>query len=490
MKAIILARVSTKDQMIEGQSIPAQLTRAREYAKRKGLIIKSEYSFDESSIKEHRKKFEKIIEEIKKSKEKVVLIVEAVDRLQRSFKESILLDELIKKDKLEIHFLRENLILNKNSTGAEIQRWDMAVLFAKSYILNISDNVKRSFEYKIKHGEWIGKAPFGYKNVEDINGNRTIIPDPDRAPLVKKIFEMYATGNYSLLQITEEMKKAGLRSKFNKPLHKSVIHHILNNPFYYGMMQVNGRLYPHKYQPLISKFLFDKCQEVMQGYHKKPFKYLAKPFIFRGLIKCKECGCTITPEMHKGHIYYSCTNYKKVHSQKFYIREEKLLDPVSEILKNIRLPEKIVHEITEELRKINQTKNEFYQKELLKLKKECEEIEDRISKTFDLLVDGIITKDIYDKKLKEYKEKLAEIEEKMKIYSSQDENFYLTAEIVLNLCNRTYEIFENSEITEKRQILNFLFQNLQLSGEKLEYSLKEPFNSIVKCKKSSNGLRW
>jgi len=228
----------------------------------------------------------------------------------------------------------------------------------------------------------------------------------------------------------------------------------------------------------------------MQGYHKKPFKYLAKPFIFRGLIKCKECGCTVTPEMHKGHIYYSCTNYKKVHSQKFYIREEKLLDPVSEILKNIRLPEKIVHEITEELRKINQTKNEFYQKELLKLKKEYEQIEDRISKTFDSLVDGIITKDIYDKKLKEYKEKLAEIEEKMKIYSSQDENFYLTAEIVLNLCNRAYEIFENSEITEKRQILNFLLQNLQLSGEKLEYSLKEPFNSILKCEKSSNGLRY
>jgi hypothetical protein len=225
----------------------------------------------------------------------------------------------------------------------------------------------------------------------------------------------------------------------------------------------------------------------MEGYHKKPFKFISKPFIFRGLIKCKECGCTITPEIHKGYIYYSCTNYKKIHPFRIYVREEKLLNPIYEILRKIKLPEKILEEITEELRRIHQTENEFYQKELLKLKKEYKQIEDRINKTFDLLVDGMITKDVYDKKFKEYKEKQAEIEEKMKIYSNQDE-FYLTTEMVLNLCNRAYEIFKNSEITEKRQILSFLFQNLQLSCEKLEYSLKEPFNSIIKHKNCSRGL--
>src|SRR5574343_450279 len=104
MKAIILARVSTEEQMNEGQSIPAQLSRAREYTKTKGLTIYKEFPFDESSVKDQRKKFEKVIEEIEKSKEKVALIVETVDRLQRSFKESVMLDEFRKQDKLEIHF--------------------------------------------------------------------------------------------------------------------------------------------------------------------------------------------------------------------------------------------------------------------------------------------------------------------------------------------------------------------------------------------------
>ena len=114
MKAVILARVSTEEQMNDGQSIPAQLAKSREYAKRKTLPIQSEYQFDESSLKDRRTKFEQVIEEIKKSKEKVALIVETVDRLQRSFKESVLLDELRKEGKLEIHFIRENLIIHKD----------------------------------------------------------------------------------------------------------------------------------------------------------------------------------------------------------------------------------------------------------------------------------------------------------------------------------------------------------------------------------------
>ncbi len=110
MKAIILARVSNEEQL-EGQSIPAQLARAQDYCHKRELRIKSEYCFDESSTKDQRKKFEQIISEIKQSKEPVALVVETVDRLQRSFKESVLLDELRKAGKLHIHFIRENLVI-------------------------------------------------------------------------------------------------------------------------------------------------------------------------------------------------------------------------------------------------------------------------------------------------------------------------------------------------------------------------------------------
>lgn len=489
MKAIILARVSTEEQINEGQSIPAQLARAREYAKIKGLTIQNEYQFDESSLKDRRTKFEQVIEEIKKSKEPTALIVETVDRLQRSFKESVLLDDFRKQGKLEIHFIRENLVIHKDSNSSEIQRWDLAVFVAKSFVGQISDNVKRTYEYKIRRGEWITKAPIGYTNTTGENGDKEIIPDSSRTHFIIKMFELYATGNYSIRQISNEITKLGLRShtKNPKPISTSKTFAIFKNPFYYGLMKIKGNLYPHKYPPLISKELFDKCQEVMAGYHKKPFKYASKPFIMRGMIKCAECGCTITPEMHKGKfVYYSCTNYKRVHQKKIYIREEDLLAPIYETLKNIQLSDEKIKEITEDLKRVNQAKNEFHKQSLATLRVEYDQIEKRISNAFDLMADGSITKDMFNKKLKEYKEKQIEIEAETARYTNADENFYLTANMTLNLAKRAYEIFESSEIFEKRQLLNFLLQNLELRGKKLLFELKTPFDTVLQANKCSN----
>ncbi len=98
------------------------------------------------------------------------------------------------------------------------------------------------------------------------------------------------------------MKKNGLinNSKSQKPVTTSQIDWILKNPFYYGEMRVKGKLYQHNYEPLISLYLFEKARKVKENWHKKPFRYAAKPAIFRGIIKCAECGCMITPEIKKG----------------------------------------------------------------------------------------------------------------------------------------------------------------------------------------------
>jgi len=287
----------------------------------------------------------------------------------------------------------------------------------------------------------------------------------------------------------------GLKSntKNPKPLSVSQIEHILKNPFYYGIMRIKTGslkgLHPHKYQPLISKALFDKAQEIRVSYHKKPFKYASKPFIFRGMIKCADCGCTITPEITKGHIYYSCTNYHRFHKKRIYIREEELLNPIYKVLKDIQLSDDKIQEITEDLRKSNQAKNHFYEQSLRVLRKEYDQIENRTSKMFDLQLDGSITKDMFDKKLKEYKERQAELNEEIQKYADADENYYITANTVLNLAKRAYKIFESSEVSEKRQLLNFLLQNPQLKAKKLMFKLKTPFDTVLQANKCSNLLR-
>ena len=232
-----------------------------------------------------------------------------MDRIQRSFKESVILDDLRKQGKLTIHFYRENLILHRDSNSADLIRWDMGVMFARSYVLQMSDNIKRSKEEALKQGRWIGLAPLGYLHHADSNGEKTIIPDPEKAPFISQLFEMYATGNYSLLLLTKKMKEQGLRTKGGNPVAKSQIESMLKNPFYCGIMNTRKGVFPHYYEPIVSKEVFDSAQTIFQGYHKKPHQALAKPFIFRGLITCAKCGCVISPEIKKGkYTYYSALN--------------------------------------------------------------------------------------------------------------------------------------------------------------------------------------
>jgi hypothetical protein len=132
-------------------------------------------------------------------------------------------------------------------------QWDIGVLFASSYVRQLSDNVKRSKEQSVRNGEWITKAPFGYKNVTLPTGKKTIEVDHQNAPFVVKMFELYATGIHSFQTNADEMNKLGLRNAQGNPLRASRIEITLKNPFYFGIMRVKDELYPHRYPPLISE---------------------------------------------------------------------------------------------------------------------------------------------------------------------------------------------------------------------------------------------
>ena len=486
-----MARVSTREQQEEGQSIPAQLRRLKEYAKAKHLQIEKIFEIAESSTKDTRKEFEKILTVIKASREPLALIVETVDRLQRSFKESIILDDYRKDGKIEIHFCRENLILTKNSNSADLLRWDMAVMFARSYVLQLSDNVKRSIEQKLKNGEWIVKAYIGYKNVREANGKRNIVPDPERAYLVKKVFELYATGNYSMRMLRKEMNKRGLTNyPSGKPLVSSQIEHMLNNRFYYGVMEAKGISYPHKYETIISKALFDKVQEVKESYNKKQFKHAKRHYVFRGLIQCYECGCTLTPEIKKGkYIYYHCTNYHGNCNNVVWVREKELLKQAEKLLNMLKMPPKIVENITSRLNAINKSESDYCEKNISRIEKELKRIRSRYEIMYEDRLDGRITPEMYDKKLKIYKLKESDLMSDYEQYPERMvQNFYVTSIKIVELVSCATEIFRKAKSEEKTQLLSFLVQNFFLKGQTLIAHIKTPFKDLIEYKKTTARL--
>ena len=151
--------------------------------------------------------------------------------------------------------------------------------------------------------------------------------------------------------------------------------------------------------------LFQKAQAVRLGNNKKPFQYASKPFIFRGMISCGNCGCLVSPEIKKGkYIYYNCTNAKGI-CHRDYINQKEFLKEISHHFDEISLSQEVIQEITQYLKNIYESEGQFYQEQKNRLRKEQDQIHDRISKTYDDRYDGKIDEAFFQKKLKEYKDR-------------------------------------------------------------------------------------
>ena len=202
---------------------------------------------------------------------------------------------------------------------------------SKYYVDNLAENIKRGHRAKLRKGIWPGFAPLGYMNNHK---TRDIDIDIEKAPLIKKGFELYSTGKYTLKQIAKILKDLGLRSYKGNVLSVSCVQRLLQNQFYYGFFEFKGETHQGTHAPVITKKLFDKCQEVMNDRGHIKTRKAEKTFPFRGLLACGECGCAITAETQKGHNYYRCTKKKVVCSQK-YVREELLTEQVKSFLQKV-----------------------------------------------------------------------------------------------------------------------------------------------------------
>ena len=265
---------------------------------------------------------------------------------------------------------------------------------SKYYVDNLSENVKRGLRQKLRRGEWPGWAPVGYLNNLKTH---TIVLGPDKYKLVKKMFELYATGKYSIRRLLDVARKIGLKGKTGKNLSRSNMESILKNPFYYGVMLYKGEIYEGSHPPIITKQLFDKVQHVFKQ-RSNPTREKTHNFIFRGFIRCGECGGMITAEIKKGrYIYYHCTKRITKCSQKF-LREEGLARRIVYSLAKIWLNDKTTEKILEDFEKHRKRENSTASSEISRLEKELKTVEEKIDKLLDGYLSQIVDANEYQAK--------------------------------------------------------------------------------------------
>ncbi len=473
MKAVILTRVSTREQE-EGHSLPAQNTRLLDYAKRKQLEVIKTFQIIESSTRGKRKEFLQMIDFCKEQTETIAIVADAVDRVQRSFKESVMLDDLIRQEKIELHFFREGMVIGKKSTSTDIMRWDFSVMGAKAYVLQLSENVRRSLDYKLKNGERSGVAPCGYENFVDETGKHSIRPKEPDATKVRRLFETYSIGGTSAHKLARMADTMGLRSYSGKKLTATSIFHILQNPFYYGEMLAKGKLHHHVYEPLISKALWDKCQEQKAAQSAKPFKHGEIPFLYRGIFTDYHRGIICPCEVKKKQfIYIVC--YKE-NGGRLYIPEREIDNQIISILNRITIPEAMVKDFREHIKQSKEAEINFRNEELGHLRAELTKIEQRLQKLFNMRLDDEITKEQYEDKRDELTLKKSRIESKIKAHGEADDGFNETVLDLLDLVSHLGDAYKGGRSIENKQLLlRFLFKELKLKEGNVGYTLNAPF---------------
>ena len=497
-EAVVFARVSTVRQEKEGLSLKEiQLPDAEKYATRNNLKIVKVFAISETGGNyKTRAKFNEMIKYVKAHKNVKHIISYRVDRMTRNFADFVLMDDLRLNHDKSLHFIEDRLVITKTSRTSETQQWDFKALIAKQYLDRTKEDGTNIKLRKLENGELPWNPPYGYKHkvISENPKKKTIVSVEPKATIVRQIFIRYATGNFSCFSLAKS-----INDEFGTHLNKGQIHHILVDKFYIGIMtdrKGGGTQYPHFYEKLVSDDIFEQTQAIMNGHSTQRRRYGGLPSIFRGLIDCEQCGCTITPDPKKKKLadgsikeypYYRCSNGKHFHEKMLYVSEKEIEDQIKQVLKRFNIPEQRMAVLRQMLNETHESKINFYDEQRKELVARRNQLSKMQQKSYDLLTSDSITLDIYNENDARYKDELAEIQRKEERLDNADQQFYVDAGYLLSIFEHAEKLFEVAEIDEKKQIIGLILSNLKLDGKKLTFTLKKPFDVLLSQPK---GLLW
>lgn len=298
--AVIYLRVSTKDQAgrggeAEGFSIPAQREACLRKAESIGAVVVAEFvDAGESARSANRPELKKMLAFVQEHKIKHV-IVHKVDRLARNRVDDVEINLQLNSVGAQLVSCSENI----DETPSGMLLHGIMSSIAEFYSRNLATESKKGMRQKAKNGGTPGRAPFGYLNAhvrrDDGRVVRTVVIDSERAHWVPWLYERYATGEWTVTMLRDELNKQGVTTRPqpkrpSRPLSTSNVFAILKNRYYVGMVTYEGVEYPGQHPALISEELYDTVQQIRSSRHQSGEKPRVRSHYLKGSVFCGECG--------------------------------------------------------------------------------------------------------------------------------------------------------------------------------------------------------
>ena len=380
---------------------------------------------------------------------------------------------------LEIHLVKENEILSKNSRSSEKFVHAIKLVMAKNYIDNLSEEVKKGLHMKAAQGLWPSFAPLGNVNAMSPVGIRIIIPDPVLGPIVTKLYVWFATGEYSLKALARKAYDEGLRFRKSKDkIPVTTLHKILRNRIYTGYFDYAGVTYHGIHEPLVRIETWEKVQDLLSGRRMRKRRKVTHDFAYSGLVRCGHCRCSLVGEVKKGrYVYYHCTGYRGKCPEP-YTREERLEQQFAQALGELVIPTPVLEWLQQELVKSDQEEQAVREQALRQQARELKRLQDRLDLLYEDRLDGRISAVEYDQKADATREQQQHLRRKLR---STHETALVPAEQavdLITLASKAADLFLEQAASGQRKLLHLVVQEAFWKAGELRMSFRDPFEQL------------
>ncbi len=404
-KYFLYARKSTEDDDKQVMSIEAQLYELREFARRENLEILKEFQESKSAKKPGREVFNEMMQLIERDGANGIVSWHP-DRLARNSVDGGKIIYLV--DTQKIVSLRFPTFWCE-PTPQGLFMLQVAFGQSKYYSDNLKQNVERGIRQKLRRGEWLTKAPFGYVNNPR---TRNIEPDAVKSKVIGRAYAEYAKGGRTLVSMAQFLAEHGVAQRNGTPLVKASVKRLLSNRAYLGLVKHRGEYFPGSFKPILSLTLFESVQKRLQERaHPRHLKH-SHNFPFAGLFRCGECESMITAQWATGkcggrYRYYRCTKKSGRCTQR-YLQEDALASQIKERLQSVSLPDAWTEDMLKQVAKWEHEEVHASGTRVEQVREQVKSVEVKLDSLVDLYLNHDVERDIYlAKKDKLMREKLS-----------------------------------------------------------------------------------
>lgn len=466
-KAIIYCRVSTEEQAENGHhSLAAQESICRRLALEKGYnIVRVFKDPGKSATNMNRPGLKDALAFCQTGESIKVLLVQDTDRLARNTQDHLAIRAILKKAGVILISASQPML----EDSAEGNMIDTIIASVNQFQSDItSRKTVKGLEEKVRNGGWPCQAPLGYKNIGQGEGGREriVVLDPETAPIIKKMFKYYATGNYSLHELRDIMYSEGLRSRNAKKIHVSKVHAMLLNPFYIGIVRWRGIEVKGQHKPLIEEGLFGAVDNALRLNGGQRGRRRTHDFLLKGYLYCAECGSRLIGECHinKKATYYRC-HKRGGCGPSTPVKE--IENGVSQKFDEISMPTQFTDAVVKALRSKVNRDHDAIGANKTRLENRRTKVEKQIIMLEQKWLDKIITDDDFARMKKRLLEDQKGIENGISELKWQQNTNIDEVQEVINFTNNLGSSYLKAAPNVKRMLLRFAWERFNVRGNQI-----------------------